>query len=516
MLIFFLFVKNDLFEFKNFTLKYKKLQMKSYIGKRGYVMIKNKWDAEEISQVKEELTVKPFVNGDYGDNDSPFPVYLENSQKLYIPKYYGLKKFGKADKINISSGESINLDFNGDLRDHQREPIQKCLDAFQSTGGGILSLPCGDGKTACACYLISKLKKKTFVLVHKEFLMNQWIERILGGNDSHSFLPGARVGRIQGQVIDIEDKDIVIGMIQSISMKNYPLDLFDSFGFVILDESHRVPSREFSKALMKINCPYMLGLSATPNRKDGLTQVLKWYIGDIIYQRKGKSATDSVVERYVYDCADEAYSKEVTGYYGKMNSAAMINNIAGYLLRTKFIVRKTIECINDEQRQVLILSDRKELLKDLETFLKEEGIESGYYIGGMKQVCLEESAKKSVILATYQMAAEGLDISTIDTIILATPKTEIEQAVGRIRPKVGQTNRNTPLVIDIVDDFSIFGRQAQKRETFYKKKKYFIETFQITRYGELINKISTWDPEEDKPKKPKAKTGLISFAFANA
>ena len=487
--------------------------MKSYIGKRGYVLIKNKWDTEEIERVKEELMVKPFVNGDYGNNESPFPVYLENSNKLYIPKYFGINKFGDAEKSNISLGEDINLEFNGQLRDHQKEPIQKCLNAFENTGGGILSLPCGDGKTACACYLISKLKKKTFVLVHKEFLMNQWIERILGGNDSHSFLPGARVGRIQGQVIDIEDKDIVIGMIQSISMKNYPLDLFDSFGFVILDESHRVPSREFSKALMKINCKYMLGLSATPNRKDGLTQVLKWYIGDIIYQRKGKSTTDSSVERYIYDCSAEDYSKEISGYYGKINSAAMINNIAGFLLRTKFIVSKTVECIREEERQVLILSDRKELLKDLETFLKEEGIESGYYIGGMKQVCLEDSAKKSVILATYQMAAEGLDISTIDTIILATPKTEIEQAVGRIRPKVGQTNRNTPLVIDIVDDFSIFARQAQKRDTFYKKKKYFIETFRITRNGELINKVSTWDPEEEKITKTK-NTGIKSFAFS--
>lgn len=487
--------------------------MKSYIGKRGYVLIKKEWSPEAIAQTKQELTVKPFSSGDFGDTEEPFPVYIENSQKLYIPKFFGLEKFGKPDQINVPPGEDINLTFNGNLRGHQQEPINACLNAFQSKGGGILSLPCGDGKTACACYLISQLKKKTFVLVHKEFLLNQWVERILGGTDSHAFLPGARVGRIQGKIIDIEDKDIVIGMIQSISMKEYPLNLFDSFGLVILDESHRCPSREFSKALQKINCPYMLGLSATPNRKDGLTKVLKWYIGDIIFSRKGKSATNSIVERYIYDCGDPDYATELSGYMGKINSAGMINNVASYGPRTDFIIQKIIECTL-EDRQILILADRREMLKDLEYALNERKITNGFYIGGMKQSSLEESTKKTVILATFQMAAEGLDISTIDTIILGTPKTDIEQAVGRIRPKVGVTPKNAPLVIDIVDDFSLFSRQAEKRYSFYKKKNYFIETFRASRDGKTIVKTETWEPDnendDDKPSKKGKKTSCVT------
>ena len=454
--------------------------MKSYIGKRGYVLIKKEWDNVLIDSIKKELTVNPFINSDYGETDEPFPVYSENSQKLYIPKYYGLEKFGSPDEVKLDPGEEINLIFNGTLREHQNDPIQKCVESFEKVGGGILSLPCGEGKTACACYLISHLKKKTFVLVHKEFLMNQWVERI------SDFLPNSRIGKIQGDIIDIDNKDIVIGMIQSISMKQYPINLFDSFGFVILDESHRCPSRIFSKALSKINCKYMLGLSATPNRKDGLTKVLKWYIGDIIFQRKGKSSLNSCVKRYVYDCSDNVYCQELSGYYGKINSAGMINNISSFMPRTQFIVKKIIDCIKEEKRQILILSDRKEQLKDIEKLIIEKGIEIGYYIGGMKQAALELSTKKPAILATYQMAAEGLDISTIDTIVLATPKTEIEQAVGRIRPKIGDTSRNTPLVIDIVDEFSIFEKQALKRLAFYKKKNYEIETQRVSRDGKNI------------------------------
>jgi len=276
----------------------------------------------------------------------------------------------------------------------------------------------------------------------------------------------------------------------------------------------------FSKALAKINCPYMLGLSATPNRKDGLTKVLKWFIGDILFMRKGKSASNSIVERYVYDCGDEVYAQELTGYYGKLNTAGMINNIAFYMPRTLFIIKKVIECVQQE-RQILILSDRKEMLKDLENLCNENSISNGYYVGGMKQASLEESSKKTVILATFQMAAEGLDISTIDTIVLGTPKTDIEQAVGRIRPKVGVIAKNPPLVIDIVDDFSMFSRQADKRYSFYKKKNYQIDTYRVSRDSKTITKISSWEPEEEdeeeKPKKKQVKapevTLLKKFAF---
>jgi superfamily II DNA or RNA helicase len=478
--------------------------MKSYIGKRGYVLIKKNWDPSILNQIKKELLIQPFQCGDYGEPDEPFPIYSENTQKIYIPKYYGLEKFGQPDEIKLDPGENINLAFNGTLRSHQQDPITKCMEAFGThttgRGGGILSLPCGEGKTACACYIISQLKKKTFVLVHKEFLLNQWVERI------SDFLPNSRIGKIQGDVVDIENKDIVIGMIQSISMKQYPLDLFDSFGFVILDESHRCPSRVFSKALAKINCTYMLGLSATPNRKDGLTKVLKWFIGDIIFQRIGKSALNSELIRYVYCCKDEVYSKELTGCYGKLNSAGMINNIASFMPRTHFIVEKIVGCIRDMNRQVLILSDRKEQLRDIERAMAEKGIEIGYYIGGMKQAALELSTKKLAILATYQMAAEGLDIATIDTIVLATPKTDIEQAVGRIRPKTGDSERNTPLVIDIVDEFSIFENQAFKRLTFYKKKNYEITTTKVAKDGKVLSSY-TYSPSaegaDEAPAPPK-------------
>lgn len=493
--------------------------MKSYLGKRGYVLIKKNFDEKILLDIKNELTVKPYISKDYADNSKPFKVYLENNQKLYIPKYFGIKKFGNPEKINFSEGDNINVNFSGSLREHQIEPVDCCMKAFNSSGGGILSLPCGEGKTACACYMIGALKKKTLVLVHKEFLVNQWIDRILGEESKdNGFLPNSRIGKIQGKIVDIEEKDIVIGMIQSISMKDYPLDTFDSFGFVIIDETHRCPSKEFSKSLQKINSKYMLGLSATPTRKDGLTKVLKWYIGDILFSRKGKTFSNSIVERYIYDCDNEAYCKELNGHYGKINSAGMINQVSEYMPRTEFICSKIKE-YTLEKRQILLLSDRKKMLQDIEKIMINNEITCGYYIGGMKKHKLEESTKKTVILATFQMAQEGLDISTIDTIILSTPKTEIEQAVGRIRPKANPNIKvNSPLVIDIVDNFSIFERQGDKRFKFYKKKQYFIETFKVDMNGNNQEKIDTFEPDDSKVKitvkKKEEEIQLNNFSFS--
>ena len=147
-------------------------------------------------------------------------------------------------------------------------------------GGGLLEIDTGLGKTVIALNILTKLNVKTLIIVHKEFLMNQWIERI------EEFIPTAKVGKIQGSKKDIEGKEIVIGMLQSLSMKDYDYELFNSFGLTIIDEVHHMGAEVFSQALYKVVTKYMLGLSATMDRKDGLTSVFKMFIGDIIHKEK--------------------------------------------------------------------------------------------------------------------------------------------------------------------------------------------------------------------------------------
>jgi superfamily II DNA or RNA helicase len=182
----------------------------------------------------------------------------------------------------------------------------------------------------------------------------------------------------------------------------------------------------------------------------------------------------------------------------------MLNNIASYYKRTKLIMDKVIEEINkNDTRQILILSDRKQQLEDMFKIAKESGIESiGYYVGGMKKEKLKENESCRILLGTFPMANEGLDIPSLNGLVLATPKSDIIQSIGRICRMKHENIQ--PLIIDMVDKFSIFDNQSNKRFNVYKKKKYQITdiTYNLDKNCITLNKnymfhISTKDSESE-------------------
>jgi superfamily II DNA or RNA helicase len=123
---------------------------------------------------------------------------------------------------------------------------------------------------------------------------------------------------------------------------------------------------------------------------------------------------------------------------------------------------------------MIVLSDRRAHLENLGKMLSTHGIECGYYFGGMKQEDLKISETKQVILGTFCMVSEGFDCKSLDTLVIASPKSDVVQSVGRILREEVAKRRHTPLVIDVIDQFSIFERQANKRVQYYKKQKYNI------------------------------------------
>jgi superfamily II DNA or RNA helicase len=467
---------------------YSKLK-NSYIGNKGYTIYKNEITKEELDHLKKELIAKPFTNGMVKSTQDTFPIYREAEKKIYIPRYYGEKTYGSIP-MKIGEGEDITLSFDGELRDYQ----QKVVDAYKTNivrqndyGGGLIEIGCGRGKTVCALKLIAEMKKKTLVIVHKEFLMNQWIERI------QQFLPSCRIGKIQGQTIDIENKDVVIGMLQSLSMKDYHPTLFDTFGFTIIDEVHHISSEVFSNVLFKLITKYMLGLSATMNRKDGTTKIFKMFLGEVIYKENNVQEHHVLVKSIEYIATDEEFNKVEYDYKGNCKFSTMISKLCSFTPRSNFILKVLKDLIeHNVQQQIMILAHNKNLLNYLHDQIKEKNIGSvGYYIGGMKEMALKETETKQVIIATYSMAAEALDIKTLTTLIMATPKTDIEQAVGRIL----RTKHIQPVVVDIVDNHDIFQNQWRKRKTFYIKNNYKIIKTNSNQYN---NQYDTWKVSFDK------------------
>ncbi len=445
------------------------MEFNTSLSKNGYSILKEDFSSNYLNDLRKELTVKAFINKNYLSDSNPFPVYCESKRKLYLPKFYGIEKFGLPKTNKISEGEDVELEFSSSLKEKQK-PISKAyIDAAKKIGGGIIAIPCGYGKTVIALYIASVLKKKTLVVVHKEFLLNQWKERI------SQFLPDAKIGKIQGNVIKIENYEIVIGMLQSISMREYPDNTFNSFGLVIYDECHHLGAEVFSRALLKTQTKYCLGLSATPKRLDGLSKVFEWHLGPICFSIKKRTLEKVDVKSILYYDDDQNYSKEILNYMNKPNSAKMINNICLFFKRTQLLLQCLFECL-EEGRKILILSDRREHLKILKTELeKNTNYTYGYYLGGMKEKDLQETEKKDVILGTFTMASEGFDCKyPLNTIILASPKSNIEQAVGRILRQEESKRTKVPLIIDIKDNFSIFVNQSKKREKLYTKNKYNI------------------------------------------
>ena len=442
--------------------------LNTYLGQKGYTILKSELSVNEIEFIKKELTIKPFVMGSPTATMTTYPAYRESSGKFYLPRYFGEAHFGPPKEIRISEGDDIDLNFNGDLRDYQKPVVEKYLNFVKSkeTAGGLLELPCAYGKTVLSLNIIAQLKKKTIILVHKEFLLNQWVERM------SQFLPNASIGRIQGQIIDIENKDIVIGMIQSLSMKEYPQSIFDSFGLTIIDEVHHISSEVFSNTLFKLVTKYMLGLSATMERKDGTTHVFKMFIGDVIYKGKKDEDHEVIIRAVDYHVHDDEFNKIVYNFRGDPQYSTMISKLCDYNNRSEFILKIVSDMLNENSnQQIMILAHNKSLLKYLHDAIEHRKIASvGYYVGGMKESALKISESKKIIIATYSMAAEGLDIKSLTTLIMATPKTDIEQSVGRIL----RERHSKPIVVDIIDSHDNFQNQWKKRKTFYKKQNYKI------------------------------------------
>jgi superfamily II DNA or RNA helicase len=398
--------------------------------------------------------------------------------------------------------------------------------------------------------------------------MNQWFERI------HQFLPKARVGKIQGPIVDVEDKDIVLCMLQSLISKDYEQKIFDDFGLTIIDEVHHISSQTFSNALFKVVTKNMLGLSATMDRKDGTTSVFKMFLGDVIHKVERTSSDNVEVRAITYKINDDDFNETILDFRGKPQISSMISKLCEYNRRTEFIIQTlcdfiTIDNIDKNEikkhklemdkavpnceicnknnnylikntccnivkycmpcmEEIITHSETKikkertkcpnckKVLKYEQNYIENPNIKPieqthtivmahnlnilhyiykkficknlasvGYYVGGMSELELKKSEKKQIILASFSMCSEGLDIPTLNTEFLITPKTDIVQIVGRIlRAKHSFSH---PIIYDFVDTHDVFQRQWLKRKSYYKKQNYKIIGTNSLEYNDSFN-----------------------------
>jgi superfamily II DNA or RNA helicase len=457
--------------------------MNSSISKYGFGIEKNSVSLEEIVNLKKILKAKPIVSESFGVVNNNFNVFIETPTKLFIPKMFAFSYFSKTTtrKFKNYFGKDWDTDipFAGTLLETQIEPAALLYSACKEKGGGVLDVLTGGGKTTMALYVASQLKKKSIIVVNKVNLMRQWEKEI------KKFLPNARVGIIQGQKMDVNDKDIVIAMLQSVSRIDYPESIFSEFGTVIVDEVHNTCSKSFSQLFFKLCCQYSIGLSATPKRADGCEYVFKWHIGNIIDSCKIKRKGNEPILRLVTLKSDDYREIKLYNHYMQRESIQFTSMLSDLILmpeRNEYIC-KLIQQLQLEKRKILVMSDRRAHLQILYKLL-QRGDENnvGLFMGSMKAKDLDDSIKCQVILATFSAFAEGISVADLDTLVLVTPKKYIKNEKqgyrkdsGKMRQIIGRIFRkehvNTvPLIVDLCDDFSIYKSHSTSRKAFYKQE----------------------------------------------
>ena len=439
----------------------------------------------------------------------PYPLYEETDQWVCVPRFFGIEKYGPVPlaRNHLTEGEPMNFDLEFGLK-LQNTPQRPQLDAanawLNNNGGeGILCLYCGAGKTVIAIYLALQKRRRTLILVHNEGLMHQWVERI------NMICPNAKVGIIRQKKHEVEGMDFVIGMIQTVRGINDE-DIFNTIGLVIVDECHHIAAKTFSQAVLKTKARYIMGLSATPERKDGLTYVLHWLLGPMVFHIGRQDKIPQQITQIIYDKGNQKVIKYKNGMVGV---PTMITRMTRDTKRNQ-LIDFCLKRLNSLGCKILLVSDRREHLEEMFEKYSEKVYDVGLYIGRLKKSQLEEAKKRQIILASYSMAQEFLDIPGLNGLILSTPcMSNIEQVVGRLRENlasgydkrctvdeddereeeleflfqsVGLSHKTINIILgyaqqklsrerivyDIVDPFDLFDGMSWKRYKTYKDLRY--------------------------------------------
>lgn len=368
----------------------------------------------QVAAIKRVLTLIPQQMADYAKED-PEPVYLyaEHEGLFGMAREWFLNNRQQFHNIKyvVSEGDKsqwTDLKFTGALRDYQVDPIQKIIDHYQSggLGGWIVAAP-GTGKTTMSLDIVAKLQIPTLVVVNKDFLMGQWIERI------KQFLPDAKIGQVQGNICDFEGKHIVMAMIHSLAQRKYPDALYTWPGLIIFDEGHHIGAGTFSTTIAQFSAR-RLGITATLRRKDGMEDVFGWQIGPVITRVEASRLPVKIKRVYT----DFNLYKSDKFDPGKIKKPTLLRFLCASKKRNMKICELIIEAVK-AGRKIIVVSERVNHLEILREMLKEmwKGPSpcptSGFYIGGMEEEEHEATNDCQVIFATSQMCLAG-DSTIID------------------------------------------------------------------------------------------------------
>lgn len=377
------------------------------------------------------------------------------------------------------AGRRIKAKFRGKLRPEQVTAATELL----KNDTGVLSAATGIGKTVIAAYCLAKRKTNTLVLVHRRQLLEQWRREL----EKFLEVPAQSIGQIGGGRSKPTGK-IDIATIQSLYTDGEVNDLVADYGHVIVDECHHIGAVSFEQVLRQVKGKFVLGLTATPVRKDGHHPIVVMQCGPIRHKVHHTDYPSGIKEHVVFPRATRA---KLDGVVEKLNTPEILTLLTSDEARNKLIIEDILKALT-EDRTPLVLTERTQHLQLLAEGLEGKVANVLVFKGGMgkrqiaalrqKLESIPESEKR-VVLATGRYIGEGFDDSRLDTLFLAMPiswRGTLEQYAGRLHR--AHEGKSVVQIYDYVDiEIDKLYRMFKKRQAGYKRIGYTIDLMGLSR-----------------------------------
>ena len=358
-----------------------------------------------------------------------------------------------------------NFSFQGKLKPFQ----QVAVDEMLVKDFGTLSSATGSGKTIMALYMVARRRQPALIVVHTKDLAAQWTQRI----EAFLGIAAEKVGLI-GDGKKVVGKEITIALVQS--LYKCVEDVAAHIGFLVVDECHRCPSRIFTEAVTGFDAKYMLGLSATPWRRDKLSKLIFWHLGDVHHEvdKNQLVETGDVLPAEII-----IRNTNFKPYYDPVNEySKMLSELTADTERN-VLIASDVACETERKAGIcLVLSDRKAHCENIRALLKYRfKIDSELLTGDLnmdeRRNVIERlnQSEADVVIATGQLVGEGFDCPNLSTLFLATPirfSGRVIQYLGRVlRPAPGKT---VARVFDYVDiHVDTLTKAAMARQRVYQE-----------------------------------------------
>jgi len=352
--------------------------------------------------------------------------------------------------------------FHGDLKDFQAQAVE----AMAAKDFGTLAAPTGSGKTVMALALVAQRKQPALVVMHTKELADQWRARI----ETFLGIPAREVGIIGGGKMKVGER-ITVALVQS--LYKYALEVAPHVGHLVVDECHRAPSRTFTEAVTAFDCRFMLGLSSTPWRRDGLSRLINWHLGDKVYEVDKDALVDA---GHVLEAAVIWRKTDFTPTFDPSEEySRMLSELTQDPARNALIAEDVAREAGNGGGICLVLTDRKAHCKTLVELLAARGITAEMLTGDLTPKARRQvvealnGGKVKVLVATGQLIGEGFDCRELSTLFLATPirfNGRLLQYLGRVlRPAPGKEKAR---LFDYVDgQVGVLRNAARARARVY-------------------------------------------------